>query len=358
MINNVKLNENILTQKLEASGSEEKTVQNEEIEKFKEIIKNKISEDEYAAFEEEDEDTTTKKACCVSSGNIALDILYQKQQAEMNKLARLQKRIANKNKEKARLEARLNNNLNLSDEVKGDINSKISKVEGEISSLNSAISNCESEINNIISSINQVALNAGTSVGGTSSVGAVSSSYTGASLGTISEDLASRLDSKLGSGFAAKCEEVASKLNCNPNDLLAMMYSESGIDPSLVAYNGATGLIMFMPSVLASKGYSSSQVASMSGVQQLDLVYEFLKESKTSVAGLSESDVLDAGTLYSICFLPAFAKQDVLCSASDGSTSLYYNANSGLDIDGNGDISKSDLAKRLQMKYEELNQYF
>ena len=92
----------------------------------------------------------------------------------------------------------------------------------------------------------------------------------------------------------------------------------------------------------------------MSGVEQLDLVYEFLHESKTSFVGLSDSDVLDGGTLYAMNFLPAFAKNEILCTAGD----IYYDTNYPLDLDGDGHISKTDLAKRLQSKFDELYQWF
>lgn len=172
---------------------------------------------------------------------------------------------------------------------------------------------------------------------------------------TISTQLAQRLDNKLGSGFAAKCEQIAEKLNCNPNDLLCIMYNESGINPKLNA--GACGLICFMPSVLASMGLTQSQVVNMSGVEQLDLVYTCFKNSK-SMAGIPDSKKLDAGTLYALCFLPAYANREVLCSANDPSTAIYYNANSGGDEDGDGNISKTDLAVRMKKKFDEMNKYF
>ena len=78
-----------------------------------------------------------------------------------------------------------------------------------------------------------------------------------------------------------------------------------------------------------------------------------MQKSK-SLAGYSDSDTLDAGTLYAINFLPAYASKENLCTAGD----IYYNTNYPLDLDGDGHISKSDLAKRLQNKYSELEQYF
>ena len=293
----------------------------------------------------------------VSTGNAVLDALYFQQQLLLNEQQRLNTQIANKEKQKAKLTSKLNANSDSESDSSKSLQSRISKLESEIGSLNSELSTCKSNIQSIITKIQQAYSDAASGVSSTDGVNASASSssvYTGSGTGQIPSDLAQRLDEKLGEGFAAKVEDIASKLNCDPNNLLAMMYSESGIDPHCVAYNGAVGLCMFMPSVLAGKGYSSSQVASMSGVEQLDLVYEFLHESKTSFVGLSDSDVLDGGTLYAMNFLPAFAKNEVLCSSGD----IYYNTNYPLDLDGDGNISKTDLAKRLQSKFDELYQWF
>ena len=273
----------------------------------------------------------------------------------------LRKKIRLKNLEDAKIKAQTQITLSSQDSSESDpVLENVSNIEEEISVVNKEIEDCSNNIKNLNNKL-QTKINQATNqdlnittADNTSVSGADASAPATTQTTTISKELADRLDTKLGSGFAAKCEEVASKLKCNPNDLLAMMYSESGIDPQCVGYNGACGLICFMPSILAAKGYSQGQITSMSGVQQLDVVYEFLSESKASVAGLSESQELDAGTLYAICFLPAFAKQENLCSAGD----IYYSANSPLDIDKDGHISKSDLAKRLQSKFEELNKYY
>lgn len=229
-----------------------------------------------------------------------------------------------------------------------DLNSEIESIDNSIEEYNNEISSLNTEIIEGISGIN--------SENNLTSSGVQSLSTGSTATETIDSSLASALDQKLGTGFAAKVEEVAKNLNCNPNDLLAMMYSESGINPNIRGFNGAAGLIQFMPSILPAYGYAAVQVASMSGVQQLDLVQQVLSKSK-EMSGYSASDKIDAGTLYAICFLPASAKNDVLCS-STGNLSWAYNANSPLDIDGDGSITKSDMAARLSKKYKEMLQAF
>ena len=60
-----------------------------------------------------------------------------------------------------------------------------------------------------------------------------------------------------------------------------------------------------------------------------------------------ESDVITYADLYSIIFLPARADRNVLCVRGEA----FYNQNKGLDKNGDGKITKSDLAKHLSEKY-------
>lgn len=168
--------------------------------------------------------------------------------------------------------------------------------------------------------------------------------------GNIPSELASAIDAKCGAGFAAKVEEIAKKLNCDPNDLLGMMYSESGLNSKAVnGSSGATGLIQFMPSTAQGLGTSTSALANMSPIDQLDWVEKYYDANKKA-AGIPDGQRLEAGQLYALVFLPAYANKEVLTVSGH----KYYNANSGLDTDKNGDISISDLTTRVQNKYKEL----
>ncbi len=167
--------------------------------------------------------------------------------------------------------------------------------------------------------------------------------------GSLPSELVSALDSQLGAGFCKKLEQVAKNINCDPKDLLGMMQSESGINPA--AYNnngGATGLIQFMPSTAKSLGTTTQALLNMSAVEQLDYVEKYF----TNWTGGS-GQRLSGGDLYTLCFLPAYLNQEILCSSS-GSTSVYYNANSGLDADGDGNITKTELSNRVSGKYQEV----
>ena len=168
--------------------------------------------------------------------------------------------------------------------------------------------------------------------------------------GSLPDELVAELDAQLGSGFCAKLEEVAKNINCDPRDLIGMMQSESGINP--LAYNnngGAIGLIQFMPSTARSLGTTTQELLNMSAIEQLDYVEQYFS-NWTGGSGQR----LTGGDLYTLCFLPAFLDKEVLCSSSDSSTAGYYSANSGLDADGDGNITKTELNNRVANKYQEV----
>lgn len=145
--------------------------------------------------------------------------------------------------------------------------------------------------------------------------------------------------------FCNKVVEISKRLKCDPNDLMCVMNSESGIKPtSINKSSGATGLIQFMPRTAESLGTSCEALASMTAEEQLVYVEKFLTNAKKR-AGLSEQQ-LGAGTLYTLIFLPAYANRDVLCDSS----SKYYRPNKGLDRDEDGLITKADLAQRVHEK--------
>jgi Transglycosylase SLT domain len=84
----------------------------------------------------------------------------------------------------------------------------------------------------------------------------------------------------LGSNFYSKLVQLAAETGMRPEDILAVMVSESGINPA--AHNphgGATGLMQFMPSSLKGVGYqgSSSDFGALSGEEQLPYIKKLIE---------------------------------------------------------------------------------
>lgn len=144
-------------------------------------------------------------------------------------------------------------------------------------------------------------------------------------------------------GFYNKVVEISKRVGCDPNALMAVMKSESGLKTTAKnPHGGATGLIQFMPATAKALGTTTDALSKMSPEQQLVYVEKFLMQNKR-MAGFKEGDKLDSGTLYTLVFLPAYAKRDVLCTKG----TKYYKYNAGLDLNHDGSITKQDMTRRV-----------
>lgn len=159
------------------------------------------------------------------------------------------------------------------------------------------------------------------------------------------ENFRVRLDNKMGYGFSSRFESVCKNINCEPDDLLAVMCSESRLDPTVVnPSTSTTGLIQISPSSAAELGTTTYELAQMSAVEQLDYVEKFFQAWNGNEPPEKK---LDAGTLYTTIFLPAYRNYDddaVLCQKGDA----YYSGNEGLDMNQDGIITKRDITDRMR----------
>lgn len=160
---------------------------------------------------------------------------------------------------------------------------------------------------------------------------------------------------KLGPEFLARVKEVAQNINCDYKDLLAVMNSESGLNPAIQNQAGyqAYGLIQFTPDAAREIGTSVEKLVKMSAVEQLDYVEKFyLKARKTRGFGNKKFTAAD---LYAITFLPARANRDVLCVKGErwesgrkkGQLKNWYEANAGFDKNGDHKIEKWELQQQM-----------
>lgn len=146
----------------------------------------------------------------------------------------------------------------------------------------------------------------------------------------------------LDKNFLNEVKAMAGRLNCNYQDLLGVMNSESGLNAQAVnGKSGATGLIQFMPSTARSLGTSTEELRNMSPTQQLKYVEKFLQTNIKS-RGL-QGKQLSPGDLYALVFMPAKAGKEVITSAG----SKAYSWNKGLDSNHDGVITNSELGQRV-----------
>lgn len=150
---------------------------------------------------------------------------------------------------------------------------------------------------------------------------------------------------KLTESFYEKINEIAKEINCDPADLLGVMHCESGLQASAQnpSSTKATGLIQITEKTANALGTTVEDLKKMSAEDQLQYVKKYLVNAK-SIAKIGKDEKVDGATLYSLVFLPAYAKKDVLTTKGES----YYNANyRSLDVNKDGKIDKADLMAKV-----------
>lgn len=143
--------------------------------------------------------------------------------------------------------------------------------------------------------------------------------------------------------FLTATAGLASRLGANPDDLLRVMAFETAnsFNPGLKHGNSnAIGLIGFMPDTARDLGTTSAALAKMNRVEQLQWVEKYLTPKLQGIQNPTFGDLYLA-----VHFPVAVGKGDdyVLYSASGDNTSkMRYNANSGLDLNGDGTVTAGE----------------
>ena len=154
--------------------------------------------------------------------------------------------------------------------------------------------------------------------------------------------------------FLEKVKKLSAKYQINPADLLGKFASESGLDPA--ADNGThVGLIQFSKDSARAVGTTQAALKRMSRAEQMDYVEKYFDYWKLPKGA-------SAGHLYTISYLPAFAKEsaDYVLAKRGGFSdknghhpSSWYDHNAGLDQNNDGQITIAELGERIQKKKRE-----
>jgi hypothetical protein len=128
----------------------------------------------------------------------------------------------------------------------------------------------------------------------------------------------------LGTNFYPKLVQISSELGMKPEDIIAVMTSESGLDPSAheAKYNGG-GLIGFMPATLKGIKYNGSpeDFRKLSGEEQLDWVKKVIQGFMSMNGGPFTS----AAQYYVANFFPAALKLPGIRSGNASTAFLEAN---------------------------------
>lgn len=146
--------------------------------------------------------------------------------------------------------------------------------------------------------------------------------------------------------FYQKVIDISAEIQCDPNDLMAVMNLETaGTFTSKIMNKStkATGLIQFMPATARSMKTTIYNLASMSEVEQLDWVKKYFLDRKNE---RKISGWMDATTLYALVFWPSAAnKSDSYVISTRGKKTYRYNK--GLDNNYDGYITRADLGRAV-----------
>lgn len=156
------------------------------------------------------------------------------------------------------------------------------------------------------------------------------------------------------SAFLSRLSAICRELNIDPDWLLAVMYSESGLNHRAVNPNGgATGLIQFMPATALALGTTTDALKNMSNTEQLTFVRQFLYPYRYQIKSYAD--------LYMAVFFPAALGKDetwVLQTARLSAAKIAA-ANRIFDLDANGILTVCEVREAfLRRLPEELRERF
>ena len=144
--------------------------------------------------------------------------------------------------------------------------------------------------------------------------------------------------------FIDAVDNLAFELGAIPQDLLRVMAFETGntFDPAQKnrAGSSATGLIQFVEATAKDLGTSTTELAGMTRVQQLEYVSTFLKQK---LKGVEDPDV---GDIYMAVLYPrAVGKANDYIIFEEGTRN--YVKNRGLDLNQDGFITKGEAVDKM-----------
>ena len=152
--------------------------------------------------------------------------------------------------------------------------------------------------------------------------------------------------------FKEKLIDICNKLNIDPNWLMIVMNSESGLNPKAVnKLGGATGLIQFMPDTARALGTTTEALRNMTATQQLDYVYKYFLPYKNKIKS--------AFDLYLVTFFPlGLGKPDTwVFQSSQLRPDIIAKYNPSMDLNKDNQITMLEFKKwflnRVEEKYRD-----
>lgn len=165
----------------------------------------------------------------------------------------------------------------------------------------------------------------------------------------------------LGSQFWNKLSQISGSVGLNPEDLLAVMFYESGLNPAAHNKDGdASGLIQFMPGTLDAVGFKGdpADFRQLNADKQLDYVSRYVaSKAKFNSGGFKSAAQYYVANLWPVALqLPGVRNEDpsAIIIEENPTHQKYpgvsldyeraaYRSNAVLDVDRDGKITYGDL---------------
>jgi hypothetical protein len=153
----------------------------------------------------------------------------------------------------------------------------------------------------------------------------------------------------LSPSFYNKFKQLSSELGLNAEDLLAIIFSESGGNPQAFNQSSkAVGLIQFLPSTLKGLGWQGSveEFKSVAAEEQLDYVKKFIDNIK-SIGPILSPDHYYLGIFFPVALaLPGVRQND--------KNTVILEKDPAFVIDGGKRLSKKyyDIGKKIPVDFE------
>jgi hypothetical protein len=147
--------------------------------------------------------------------------------------------------------------------------------------------------------------------------------------------------------FAARVKAIAAEIGINPNWLMGVMYKESRLNhQARNPISGATGLIQFMPDTAAAMGTTTTALAAMTNVQQLEFVRGYLLPYRNKINSFED-------TYFAVFFPAAIGKpDDYVLQTSRLSAALIATQNPAMDYNKDKKITVAEVKQWLYSGFD------
>lgn len=154
---------------------------------------------------------------------------------------------------------------------------------------------------------------------------------------------------KVAQDFRVKVREIGGRLGIDPNWLMAVMGFETGYTFSPSVRNPgstATGLIQFIESTARGLGTTTTALARMTAVRQLDFVEAYYQPYASRIRNLGDA-------YLAVLWPAAVGRPDsfVMWQRDFPPYQAQYQANSGLDVNRDGSITRGEAVAAVNTSY-------